>query len=168
MRLEKKVIFAIIFKKENIMISSDFISIMGSIITFLSTIVTILYANKAKKYKEQTQLNIRKINLTDVVEKLKRIQNEVRELPLKFPIKRGLKPENTIKTIKVDFDFVLNLIDSDSLDAKIRDFISEAQKSLNQYEASLNKDKIKSDKIINMTDLLQKAISKSNTIVKDL
>jgi hypothetical protein len=97
-------------------------------------VVTIGYANKAKEYKEQTQLNIRKINLADVIEKLKRIQDEVRELPLEKPIKRGFKPIDIIKTIKKHFDSALNLIASDSLDSDIRELSNLSSTEIMSYK----------------------------------
>lgn len=142
---------------------SDFLNIVAIIVTVGSMIMTIIYANKAKKYKEQVQFDIRKINLTNIVEKLKRTQDSIRDLPKSKPIERGIKVNIIIKTLKTHFDFTLNLLDSDGFDKEVRSYISQAQESLNNYEKDFLKDKINENEVINITDCIQEAIGKSNT-----
>ena len=59
------------------------------------------YAKKAKDYKEQIQFDIRKINLSNVVEKLKRTQDEIIKLPKAEELKRGIKVQNIIDIINL-------------------------------------------------------------------
>lgn len=148
--------------------SSDYITIIGTVITIIGMVVTIVFALKAKTYKEQIQFDIRKINLTNVVEKLKRTQDEIRSLPKLKPITRGIKVSDIIFNIKSHFDYVLNLLDSDGPDNEIREFISDAQKRLNKYEHDFSKDNLNLDAVINITECLQNAISKSNTKILKL
>ncbi len=145
------------------MTTSDFIAISGTLITIISMIVTIVYANKAKKYKEQIQFDIRKINLSNIVDKLKETQGEIRSLPKNTPTKRGVKVEAIIATIKSHFDYVLNLLDSDGPDFEIRTYISSAQNALNIYEVSFSSGQANDSEVVNITEYIQEAISKSNT-----
>lgn len=145
------------------MTESDLITIMGTVITIISMFVTIFYANKAKNYKEQIQFDIRKINLSGIVDKLKRTQDEVRKLPKTLPPKRGVKVDDILTTIKSHFDYVLNLLDSDGPDSEIRTYIKNAQSSLNLYENSFSSDQANNNEVVNITEYIQEAISKSNT-----
>ena len=150
------------------MTESDFITIIGTIITIISMLVTIVYTNKAKNYKEQIQFDIRKINLSGIVDKLKRTQDEVRKLPKTLPPKRGVKVDEILTTIKSHFDYVLNLLDSDGPDVEIRTYITSAQSSLNSYETSFSYDKAIDNKVVSITECIQEAISKSNTKILTL
>ena len=150
------------------MTPSDIIAIVGAIVTVLSMIVTIVYANKAKNYKEQIQFDIRKINLSNIVEKLKRTQDEIRKLPKTTPVKRGVKVEDIISTIKAHFDYVLNFLDSDGPDTDIKTFISNAQNSLNTYEVDFLSGNTNTEEVIKLTESIQEAISKSNTKILKL
>jgi hypothetical protein len=142
---------------------SDFISIIGTIITIIGMILTIIYANRAKSYKEQIQFDIRKINLSGIVDKLKRIQDEVRKLPKTLPPKRGVKVDDILTIIKSHFDYILNLLDSDGPDIEIKTFIKNAQSSLNSYEISFSSGQANDCDVVKLTEYIQEAISKSNT-----
>jgi hypothetical protein len=147
---------------------SDIITIIGTIVTIISMIVTIIYANKAKSYKEQIQFDIRKINLSNIVEKLKRTQDEIRKLPKTMPTKRGVKVEDIIVIIKAHFDYVLNFLDSDGPDTDVKIFITNAQKSLNTYEINFLTENTNADEVVKLTEFIQEAISKSNTKILKL
>ena len=155
-------------KNGNHMSLSDYITIIATVITIVGMVVTIVFANMAKTYKEQIQFDIRKINLTNVVEKLKRTQDEIRMLPKSKPIKRGVQINEIISNIKSHFDYALNTLDSDGPDSAIRDFVSDAQNLLNMYELDFSNDELNSDAVVNITECLQNAISKSNTKILKL
>ena len=131
-------------------------------------VVTIIYTNKAKDYKEQIQFDIRKINLSNIVEKLKRTQDEIRKLPKAMSTKRGVKVEDIIVIIKAHFDYVLNFLDSDGPDIDIKNFISSAQDSLNVYEINFLSGNTNADEVVKLTEFIQEAISKSNTKILKL
>jgi hypothetical protein len=150
------------------MVLSDIITIIGTIVTTISMIVTIIYTNKAKSYKEQIQFDIRKINLSNIVEKLKRTQDEIRKLPKTMPTKRGMKVEDIIVIIKAHFDYVLNFLDSDGPDTDVKIFITSAQDSLNTYEINFLTGNINVDEVVKLTEFIQEAISKSNTKILKL
>lgn len=150
------------------MTDSDKITLIGVIVTVLSTIVTIFYAYKAKTYKEQIQFDIRKINLSNIVEKLKRTQDEIRVLPKSLPIQRGIRVIDIIKNIKSHFDYVLNTLDSDGPESEIRTLISSAQSTLNNYEVNFALNVINSDDVMILTECMQDAIAKSNTKILKL
>jgi len=150
------------------MTKSDWITSIGTIITILSMIVTIVYASRTKKYKEQIQFDIRKINLSNIVEKLKRTQDEIRKLPKTTLIKRGMKVEDIILSIKAHFDFVLNYLDSDGPDNDIGIYIKNAQYSLNVYEIDYASNKANAEEVLKITEYIQEAISKSNTKILKL
>lgn len=147
---------------------SDYISIGGTIVTILSMIITIVFASKAKKYKEQIQFDIQKINLSNIVEKLKRTQDEIRKLPKTGTFPRGIKIQDIVCTIKTHFDYVLNTLDSDGPDTEIRTLIKEAQTVLYTYEISVSSSKINAEDVNKLTEYIQDAIAKSNTKILKL
>ncbi len=57
------------------------ITLAGTIVTLLGMAITIWQASQARSYKNQINFDIRKINLSGVIERLKRTQDEIRKLP---------------------------------------------------------------------------------------
>ena len=141
---------------------SEIISISGTIITIISMIVTIIYTMKTKNYKKQAEYDIRKINLSNIVEKLKRTQEDIRKLPRDTARVRGIKIDDLLVSIKTSFDFSLNLLDNDSPDNEIRELLLKAQRNLNIYETSYLSSDIDDSKILNITECIQNAIAKAN------
>lgn len=141
---------------------SEIISISGTIITIISMIVTIIYTMKTKNYKKQAEYDIRKINLSNIVEKLKRTQEDIRKLPRDTARVRGIKIDDLFFSIKTSFDFSLNLLDNDSPDNEIRGLLLKAQRNLNIYETSYLSSDIDDSKILNITECIQNAIAKAN------
>ena len=145
------------------MTQSDYITIIGTIITILSMIVTIAYAQKAKRYKEQIRQDIRKINLSNIVETLKKSQEEIRKLPKNSITKRGVNIDLVFDSIQEHFDNSLNLLDSDGPDRNIRDYINKAQHSFNSYQSEFANGQYNTDTVVLITESVQSAISKANT-----
>ena len=141
---------------------SEIISISGTIITIISMIVTIIYTMKTKNYKKQAEYDIRKINLSNIVEKLKRTQEDIRKLPRDTARVSGIKIDDLFFSIKTSFDFSLNLLDNDSPDNEIRELLLKAQRNLNIYETSYLSSDIDDSKILNITECIQNAIAKAN------
>lgn len=144
------------------MYRSEIISIIGTIITLSSMVVTIIYAKKTKNYKKQAEYDIRKINLSNIVEKLKRTQEDIRKLPKTTNKARGFKIEDILIPIKASFDFSLNLLDNESIDNEIRELLLKAQRELDIYEQSYLINNINDSKILNITEFIQNTIAKAN------
>ncbi|RSE23990.1 phage holin family protein [Acinetobacter johnsonii] len=129
--------------------SSDVISIVGTVITILGIIVTIYFAKQADKhrkaadkhekqaqrYSNQIKSDLRKINLSNCTDMLKKMLEEVRRLPIDTDqTPKGVKVENLILNIKSYFDGTLSLIDTAGSDREIRRMVSDAQVILHRYE----------------------------------
>lgn len=121
---------------------SDLIGITGSLVTILGIGVTIHFARQAnkhkieaKKYSDQIKSDLRKINLSNCTDMLKKMLEEIRRLPIDIDqIPKGVKVENLILNIKSYFDGTLSLIDITNNDRDLRVKVSHAQKILHQYE----------------------------------
>lgn len=145
------------------MTGSDLIGIIGAVVTVISTGITIYFASQTKSYKEQMQFDMQKINLSNIVEKLKRTQDEIRALPKSLHQDRGVRVKDIIKNIQAHFDYVLNILDSDGPEIEIRGLIFNAQAALNKYEIDYEQKQINPDDVVLLTANIQEAIAKSNT-----
>jgi hypothetical protein len=145
------------------------ITLVGTIVTLLGMAITIWQAAQARSYKNQIKFDIRKINLSGAIERLKRAQDEIRRLPTSaVHIQRGVKPNDLIQNIKMHFDYALGILDAQGPDGDIRIQLSEAQSKLNLYESSWNAG---SPNALNVHDLqsgVQDAISQANSRIFQL
>ena len=146
------------------MTTDSIITIVGTAVTVIATIITIYQAKKAKDYKEQIRFDIRKINLSGSSERLKRAQDDIRKLPASTnSASRGIKILELIPNIKSQFDFALSAIDSSGPDKDIRLVLTEAQNKLNNYELGWNTKNINPSDLHDLQSLVQDAISQSNS-----
>lgn len=121
------------------MTADSIVTIAGTVVTLLGMIVTIWQASQVRKYKNQIKSDVRKINLTNVSEKLKRAQEEIRRLPTSSQsVPRGVRPHEIIKSTREHFDLALGTLDANGPDKGTRSLLVEVQKSLNSYEISSN------------------------------
>ncbi|HFF8945627.1 TPA: hypothetical protein ACGE6U_003143 [Serratia marcescens] len=140
------------------------VTLVGAIVTIVSTAITIFQVRKAKNYKEQIKFDIRKINLSGTTERLKRSQDDIRMLPSDYSkIQRGLRVEVLIHNIKSQFDFALNAIDKNGPDKDIRTLLTNAQNKLNSYELAFLNKKIDPKDSHELQSLVQDAISQSSS-----
>jgi len=115
------------------------ITIIGTLVTLLGMGIAIWQTSQARSYKNQIQLDIRKINLSNIIESLKRAQDEIRRLPTSIQSAiRGVKPSELIHKTREQFDIALGTLDSLGPDASVRTILVEAQSKLNAYEISWN------------------------------
>lgn len=146
------------------MTTDSIITIVGTAVTIIATIITIHQAKKAKDYKEQIRFDIRKINLSGSSERLKRAQDDIRKLPsCTNSVPRGIKVLELIPNIKSQFDFALSAIDSSGPDKDIRLILTEAQNKLNSYEFGWNTKNITPSDLHDLQSLIQDAISQSSS-----
>lgn len=132
----------------------------GTAITLLGMAVTIWQASQARGYKNQIKFDIRKINLVNVGERLKRAQDEIRLLPTSAQGgARGVRPSELIHKIREQFDIALGTLDAAGPDAGIRALLAEGQSKLNSYEISWNSGKPNPQDVHELQAKLQDAIS---------
>ncbi|HFO0263155.1 TPA: hypothetical protein ACHIEN_003870 [Serratia marcescens] len=140
------------------------VTLVGAIVTIVSTAITISQVRKAKNYKEQIKFDIRKINLSGTTERLKRSQDDIRMLPSDYSnIQRGLRVSVLIHNIRSQFDFALNAIDKNGPDKDIRTLLTNAQNKLNSYELAFLNKKIDPKDSHELQSLVQDAISQSSS-----
>lgn len=119
--------------------SDSIVTIVGSTVTVIGAAITIWQASEARNYKNQIKFDIRKINLSNVAERLKRAQEEIRRLPTSTQaVPRGVKPTELIQKIREHFDVALSNLDATGPDAAIRALLTQGQSNLNAYEISWN------------------------------
>ena len=113
------------------MTTDSMITLIGTVVTLGGAGITIWQSKEARNYKNQLKFDVRKINLTNVSERLKRAQDEIRRLPTSLQgIQRGTKPSDLIHKTKEYFDIALGTLDAKGPDADIRQLLVEAQKNL--------------------------------------
>lgn len=135
-------------------------------VTILSMVITIWQASEARNYKNQIKSDIRKINLTNISDSLKRAQEEIRKLPTTSQdIKRGMRPIELIRKTREHFDIALSTINSHGPDGNIRAIIIEAQKRLNSYEISMNGGNPNPQDVHELQGKMQDAVSVTSTAI---
>ncbi|MCI0551772.1 MAG: hypothetical protein L0287_12530 [Anaerolineae bacterium] len=145
------------------------ITLAGTIVTLLGMAVTIWQAAQARTYKNQIKFDIRKINLSSAIDRLKRTQDEIRKLPTSAAnIQRGIKPNDLILNIKAHFDFALGVLDAKGPDGDIRSLLSEAQSKLNSYEASWNQGAPNAQDVHDLQSRVQDAVSQTHSRIFQL
>ncbi|MGM3161008.1 hypothetical protein ACS25C_09490 [Dickeya undicola] len=148
------------------MTQDSIITIVGTIVTILSMVITIWQASEARTYKNQIKSDIRKINLTNISDSLKRAQEEIRKLPTDSQdIKRGMRPTELIRKTREHFDIALSTINSNGPDGNIRTIIIEAQERLNSYEISMNGGSPNPQDVHKLQAKIQDAVSITSTAI---
>ncbi|MDD2769130.1 MAG: hypothetical protein PHT19_10360 [Methylococcus sp.] len=148
------------------MTSDSIVTIVGTAVTLLGMAITIWQASQARSYKNQIKFDTRKINITNVAERLKRAQDEIRRLPTSATSKeRGVQPVEIIRKIRENFDIALSTLDATGPDANVRALIVEGQGNLNSYEISWNFGKPNAQDVYDLQSKMQDVVSvMSNTI----
>ncbi|HFX3931447.1 TPA: hypothetical protein ACIEHN_004817, partial [Escherichia coli] len=124
-------ILTLVGKWEYPLTTDSMITLIGTVVTLGGAGITIWQSKEARNYKNQLKFDVRKINLTNVSERLKRAQDEIRRLPTSLQgIQRGTKPSDLIHKTKEYFDIALGTLDAKGPDADIRQLLVEAQKNL--------------------------------------
>ena len=147
---------------------NESITLAGTTVTLLGMAVTIWQASQARNYKNQIKFDIRKINLSGVIERLKRSQDEIRKLPTSEKTSRGIKTNELILIIRSHFDFSLSILDASGPEKDIRLILGDAQKKLNGYEASWNSETPSAADAHELQTLVQDAVSQANSRIFQL
>jgi len=144
----------------------NIIVISGSIVTLFGMVITIWQAYKARNYKNQIKFDIRKINIANVTERLKRAQDEIRHLPTSMQaVPRGLKPTELIQKIREQFDIALGTIDATGPDSSVRQILVDGQGNLNSYEISWNSGNPNAQDVHELQSKIQDSISTLSTTI---
>lgn len=115
------------------------VTILGAVVSVLGMIITIWQASQVRVYKNQIKFDIRKINLANVIDQLKRAQEDIRRLPTSAQLlTRGIRPKELIHKTRGHFDLALGTLDANGPDASVRELLADAQSKLNSYEISWN------------------------------
>lgn len=148
------------------MTSDSIITIVGTALTVFGTVVTIWQASQARNYKNQIKFDIRKINLANVTDRLKRAQDEIRRLPTSAQaLPRGIRPTELMHKIREQFDMALGTLDAEGPDANVRKLLVEGQAQLNNYEISLNAGSPAVQTVHELQSKMQDAISNLSTTI---
>jgi len=148
--------------------TDSLITIVGTIVTIIGMVVTIWQSAQARSYKNQIKFDIRKINLSGAIERLRRAQDNIRKLPTSNSHPKGIKWGDQIHSIKDHFDFALGVIDSKGPDCDVRQLLSNAQSKLNSYEASCNAGNPQAQDVNDLQINVQDAIALSNSRIYQL
>ncbi|ENF6042363.1 MULTISPECIES: hypothetical protein [Citrobacter] len=148
------------------MTTDSMITLIGTVVTLGGAGITIWQSKEARNYKNQLKFDVRKINLTNVSERLKRAQDEIRRLPTSLQgIQRGTKPSDLIHKTKEYFDIALGTLDAKGPDADIRQLLVEAQKKLNSYETGWHSGTPNPQDVHDLQAKIQDAISAMNSTI---
>mgnify|MGYP000857357580 FL=1 len=148
------------------MTSDSIVTLTGTVVTLLGMAITIWQASQARNYKNQIKFDIRKINLANVTERLKRAQDEIRRLPTSAQaVPRGVKPLELIHKIREQFDIALGTLDASGPDAGVRGLLVEGQGNLNAYEISWNSGNPNPQDVHELQAKMQDAVSTLSTTI---
>lgn len=147
----------------------EWVSILGTILTAIATVITVATAFRTRKYRDQVKFDIRKINLAGAIDNLKRAQDEIRKLPTNQDSTiRGIRITEVIKEIRSRFDFAMGVLAFEGPDSDIRKILTKAQNELNSYEVSFNNNALEPQRVFDLQTLMQDAVSISNSRVFQL
>ena len=136
---------------------------VGTILSAIGAIIAIQQAILARTYKDQIQVDIRKLNVLRSAERLRKAQESIRKLPSdQSRVQRGHKTEALIEKIRECFDEVLGILPVDGDDVDIRSAVDEAQTALTSYEDGLNQQKLNASMTSAVRAPLQNAVSLAN------
>lgn len=151
------------------MTSDSYVTVVGTLVTLLGMAVTIKQASQARNYRNQIKLDVRKINLVNVTDGLKRAQDEIRRLPTSSqPPPRGIRPVELIQKVREQFDNALGTLNSAGPDTDARSLLVEAQSKLNAYEISLNSGSPSAENVHELQAKMQDAVSILSTKINQM
>jgi hypothetical protein len=138
-----------------------YITIFGTIITVIGTGVTLWQAYKVKSYSKRIAYDLRKIHLSEVIDNLKRAQDEGRKLISQVvQLKRGKNNTTISENIQKHIDYALNLIHVNGSDNDVRNKILEAQFKFRDFQSSEDQ-VVRETCVSEMHALIQETVSLS-------
>lgn len=151
------------------MTSDSIIAIVGAVVTVLGMIITIWQASQVRRYKSQIKSDIRKIDLTNIIDQLKRALEDIRRLPTSTELPtRGIRPKELIHKTRGHFDLALGTLGVNGPDASVREILAEAQSKLNSYEISWNSGNPDALDVHALQEKLQNAVSTITSTIYEI
>ncbi|MGO8092796.1 hypothetical protein [Rhizobium leguminosarum] len=116
---------------------SDFITIVGVIVTVISMAISIRQARSAFKSSQDAKNAMAAVQLAAVAERLKSAQEHIRDVaPDRFS-QRGVKFADRLALIRREFDIALSALPKTGGGSDARMQLTDAQSELNIYQKSL-------------------------------
>ena len=113
----------------------DYITIAGAIVTLIGTAVTIWHARKTRRYSIKVAHDLRKLYASEIVENLKRAQDDCRKLLTNIQqLNRGKSHTAITESIQRHLDHSLNLLPLDGPDSDVRELINDSQSKLRDFQ----------------------------------
>jgi hypothetical protein len=126
------------------MTESDWITIVGTVVTIGATVVTIVatiatidQAKKARRASTNANTAVAKVRLAANADRLRSAQEHIRSLPSTQAALRGTNTARLIAGIRQEFDNTLSALPKDGPGSTARKLLETAQASLNKYEHAL-------------------------------
>lgn len=149
--------------------TDSLVTILGTFVTLLSMGFTIRQVSQAKNYTNQVKLDVRRINLANVIDGLKSAQEEIRRLPASSQkVSRGVNVSELIHKIRAQFDNALGTLNSIGPDAGVRALLVEAQTKLNTYEISWHNQVPSAQSVHELQAKMQDAVSALGTTINQM
>lgn len=140
------------------------ITLSAAAVTLVGTGITIWQAWQVRTYRQQIKIDVRKINLSGVVEALKRAQDDIRRLPTAIGnVQRGVKPVELIHSVRGHFDLALGVLDAKGPEGDIRALLTTAQENVNTYEATWVAGAPNAQNVHDLQAYVQDAVSQANS-----
>ncbi|MEE2001406.1 hypothetical protein QWY20_08065 [Alkalimonas sp. MEB108] len=144
------------------------ITIGGTVLTAIGTVVTLWQASKVKAYRDQIAFDLRKIHLSEVGELLRRAQDEGRKLLSQVQqLNRGKSMISIADDIQSYIDKSLNLLHLNGPDTDIRNQIIASQEKLRNFQSTHDVSK-KRRFVSDMHTLIQDSISMCKERISNL
>lgn len=111
------------------------VTIGSAVITVIGTGVTLYQARKVEGYSEKIAYDLRKISTSEIVDNLKRAQDECRKLLANAQqLNRGKSHAKITENIQRHFDYALNLLPVGGPDIDFRNMIVASQDQLRLFQ----------------------------------
>ena len=135
------------------------LTIISTVITVIGTGVTLRQAQQVRSYGKRIASDLRKINLYEVAEALRRAQDEGRRLLTQVnQLNRGRSLPDIHEAMQSQIDRALHLLPMHGLDSDIRKIVVSAQDRLRESQASDEAEK-RRDAVSEMHANIQDAVS---------
>lgn len=119
------------------MTASDWITILGVIVTLVSMAISINQAKSAFKSSNAAQAAMTAVQLAAIAERVKSAQGHIRDVAPDKVLQRGFKIGDRLDLIRREFDNALSALPKIGLGSEARRQLTSAQSQLNCYQESL-------------------------------
>lgn len=115
---------------------SDWITVIGVVVTLISMGVTILYAQSAGRSSRSANSALTAVQLSVIGERLKITQEHIRDVSPEKALVRGYKVGNRFDLIHREFDNALSALPKTGAGSEARAQLIKAQAELHDYQTS--------------------------------